>query len=580
MACVPGGPAVIGADDQTPAEKPRHVVQVGTFYIDRFEVTNREYDACENAGVCAKRERHQAAYVPFLEPDQPANGIGWSRAHTYCVWAGKRLPSEAEWEKVARGGEEGRLYPWGDEPATCDRAQIQGCAPGTTKAVGSFPAGPYGVHDMAGNGYEWVNDWASECYEGCFGECGKGCAGEEPLGPCGGGPICKGRKKRVLKGGSWFWGADTARGSWRRAEYAESGPHRLSFRCASTRPELATWPPLAKTDPRPAPADPAPPSADELAAFRDVTEDTDVLKLPPCEGPGQVSAGCRDPESYIVSNEQEQHLWQPYLENLGGGYVGVGADQSYSFISAARSRWAWIFDYDPTVVRLHYILRAVVLSAETPQEFVEAFSEPRIQGTREIVKAATQDRPEEVETTDAVLRDVRLTLLARYTQDMRPSPTAKGFGWLRSPDSYRYIRRLHQQGRIQVLKGNLLTDKAMPSIARSARKLGAPIRVYYPSNADDLWAITPRYRENVMSLPFDDRSVVIRTIYRRKGRSGVGLADWHYMVHAGLEEQRKIAHDGWDLVARFLEEGLKTDSEILTVVGLPARTEREKPSGM
>ena len=106
---MPGGPAVIGADDQTPAEKPRHVVQVGTFYIDRFEVTNREYDACEQAGACAKRERHLPAYVPFLEPDQPANGISWARAQKYCVWAGKRLPSEAEWEKVARGGEEGRL---------------------------------------------------------------------------------------------------------------------------------------------------------------------------------------------------------------------------------------------------------------------------------------------------------------------------------------------------------------------------------------------------------------------------------------------------------------------------------------
>src|SRR5262245_54769176 len=154
MACIPGGPAVIGSDDHHANEKPRHTVEISTFYIDRFEVSNRQYEQCEQAGACPGRILPDRT---FLGPDQPAVPITWHVAHTYCIWAGKRLPTEAEWEKVARGGSEGRMYPWGSEPSTCDRAQTQGCPPDTTKPIGSFPAGPYGVHDMAGNGYEWVN---------------------------------------------------------------------------------------------------------------------------------------------------------------------------------------------------------------------------------------------------------------------------------------------------------------------------------------------------------------------------------------------------------------------------------------
>jgi formylglycine-generating enzyme required for sulfatase activity len=314
MACVPGGPAVIGSDDKNQKEKPRHTVEVSTFYIDKYEVTNRQYDECYQAKACPRKANVDPA---FLQPDQPAVPVTWYGAHAYCVWAGKRLPTEAEWEKVARGGEEGRTYPWGEAPATCDKTQIGGCAPGTTKPVGSFAPGPYGVFDMAGNGYEWVSDWASACYDGCPASCGAECQGKDPLGPCAGAPFCNGKKDRILKGGSFRWDANEARGAWRRVEQPYTGAHRLSARCASSRPVLATWPPLSHTDPPPTPPDPEPPSKEELSNFKITAVETAVLDVRVCtKGPGGAPV-CHDSEHFVTSNEHKQDLWEPFLKNLG-----------------------------------------------------------------------------------------------------------------------------------------------------------------------------------------------------------------------------------------------------------------------
>lgn len=167
MVAVPAGPFVRGATDGEPDELPVHRVNLPAFSIDRTEVTAEAYAACVAAGACPL-----PAGGP-LRPDAaagklPAVGVSWSDAAAYCAWAGKRLPTEDEWEKAARG-RDGRRYPWGDQ-LDCRRGNFGNfggdgrCAaagaPGEPIAVGSFASGasPYGALDMAGNVWEWVVD--------------------------------------------------------------------------------------------------------------------------------------------------------------------------------------------------------------------------------------------------------------------------------------------------------------------------------------------------------------------------------------------------------------------------------------
>lgn len=253
MSCIPGG-AFIRGDDELATAKPKAKVWIQTFYMDQNEVTTAEYRDC-----MAKRKCKKAGpkYNDFSRPQQPINGVSWFDAVQYCKAQGKHLPTEAEWEKAARGTD-GRTYPWGNEPADCDRAVImteagrscgipkKGSHPekGRTWEVGKKPAAIHGLFDMAGNSYEWVADWSSKSYEAC----GEACAGVDPKGPCGGAEDCRKHHQRSVRGGSWYWGPDHARTFYRRAHIPLNDPyfHHFGFRCAASVTEVAAMPAPAK----------------------------------------------------------------------------------------------------------------------------------------------------------------------------------------------------------------------------------------------------------------------------------------------------------------------------------------------
>jgi len=179
MVYVPAGEFLMGssnADSQAQDdEKPQHTVYLDAYWIDRTEVTNAQYRRCMEAGAC--QEPGCWGEEDFNAPDRPAVCIIWDDVQAYAAWAGGRLPTEAEWEKAARGTD-GRIYPWGNEFDAsrlnyCDRNCVQDWKDTSaddgyveTAPVGSYPSGasPYGSLDMAGNVWEWVTDWYDEGY--------------------------------------------------------------------------------------------------------------------------------------------------------------------------------------------------------------------------------------------------------------------------------------------------------------------------------------------------------------------------------------------------------------------------------
>ena len=238
---VPEGEFIMGSDPDDPyfwgAEMPKHDVYLNAFWIQITEVTNSMYRACVDEGSCSSpSETSSRTHKDYFENesynDYPAINVTYKGAVSYCAWVGGRLPTEAEWEKAARGTD-GSLFPWGNDDIQDNFANL--CDANCTNLdtpefglndgyadvapVGSFPAGtsPYGALDMAGNVWEWIRDWYDEKYYASS-------PARNPENTKDSGP-------RVLRGGSWNYGASNVRASnrWSIPDYRIVD---VGFRCA------------------------------------------------------------------------------------------------------------------------------------------------------------------------------------------------------------------------------------------------------------------------------------------------------------------------------------------------------------
>ena len=218
MVEIPAGEFTMGNDGGDDDEKPAHTVTLEAFEIDMFEVTNADFARfVEETGYQTEAEKAgEMGWRAYAEgkDNYPVVKVTWNDADAYCQWAGKRLPTEVEWEKAARG-EEGFIYPWGNE---WDPAKVNAKESGFrgTVAVGSFAEGasPYGVFDMAGNVWEWMADWYQAYPDSTY--------QSEYFG----------ERFRVTRGGGWFQEANLVTTFNRSATDPSAANDDLGFRCA------------------------------------------------------------------------------------------------------------------------------------------------------------------------------------------------------------------------------------------------------------------------------------------------------------------------------------------------------------
>ena len=219
---VPAGEFTMGSNNGDADEKPVHMVYLDAFWMDQTEVTEAQFKQCIDAGVC--KIPSGSMYVNWNPSKSPMVFVTWGDANDYCQWAGRRLPTEAEWEKAARGTD-GRTYPWG-EGIDCDKASYSGCNNGNTP-VGSFLKGvsPYGVWEMAGHAAEWVADYY---YETAY-------SFENQINPTG--PTTHGFPYRIIRGGSFRYEINELRVSNRTPVNPIQRRDHVGFRCAMSATE-------------------------------------------------------------------------------------------------------------------------------------------------------------------------------------------------------------------------------------------------------------------------------------------------------------------------------------------------------
>lgn len=325
---------------------------------------------------------------------------------------------------------------------------------------------------------------------------------------------------------------------------------------------------LALLTARPSAADQpvkAPLTAAERAIFYGSPED--VLDKPTClPGGARVTRSCRDAKSYVHMNEWHHEVYRPYIQGIGGGYLGIASDQAFTFIAWARSELAWMMDYDPVVVAINRAHRALILHSADIDQYLQRFTAAGSAEALALIEkeyAGHPDRDQIVGAFRALHADV-----GEHLRHVRGMGQGRPFHWLHDQKDYDYVRAMFQADRIRILKGDLLKGGTVAGIAEAARQLKVPVRVIYLSNAEEFWPYPQPLRKSFAALPMDEQTVVLRT--RHSPKYGPPIDSYIYVVQGGLDFQRALQDPRATGVWSMLERR-KAGAPGFFTIGIPVR---------
>ena len=271
---------------------------------------------------------------------------------------------------------------------------------------------------------------------------------------------------------------------------------------------------------------------------------------------------------YMWSNERRHDLFFVDLAELGGGYLGVGGDQNYTLAAAAGTQVLWLVDLDVAVVRMHRLYAALLTVAETPEEFVALLLPKHQPQVYEAVAAYHQAAPE-------AERKAILAVYHAYRDDLhqhlRATAAARWAGkpstWLAEPTMYSHLQKLARARLIVPRLGDLTGPSTLQEIAQAARTAGIPVHVLYLSNAESWFSYGREFRRNLAALPFDERSVVLRTVKSEVLAYPRGDI-WHYSVQRGDHFAQRLAGRDYAAIDATMDDAEPT-ARGLSHIGFP-----------
>ncbi len=219
---------------------------------------------------------------------------------------------------------------------------------------------------------------------------------------------------------------------------------------------------------------------------------------------------------FLSSNEIRLDLYKPYIENLKGGYVGVGTDQNFTLMAYARSDYAWLIDFDPMAVYLNRIHIYLIHISPTFDDYASLWEKKNYKSTLGLIMnrfSEFPDLPKYKRAWDLAYQSEAMVKRFKLFKYMTRKYNFTSFH--DNQDDYQYLRQMVAQKRIQPVLGNLLGPSTMRGIAQSATSLKIPIRVIYLSNAEDYFSYSDEFRQNILAFPIDDKGLLLRTVQKK-----------------------------------------------------------------